>query len=180
MTDKYENGYVPTYLRLAAEFETPAHICEVGVRDGSSLELWQHLTGLSDRGAVVVGVDNDPNSVWPTGTERVISDQASRELRRLLEPWAPYDLIVDDASHIGRLTALTFGCLWPLVKPGRWYVVEDWTVGLPGQAPLYEPEMLNFASDLLTLLGTGQLGIEEIRYRDGLIVIRKSRDRINA
>lgn len=37
----------------------------------------------------------------------------------------PFDVIVDDASHVSSLTVASFKLLWPHVKPGGLYVVED-------------------------------------------------------
>jgi hypothetical protein len=36
-----------------------------------------------------------------------------------------YDLIIDDASHVSSLTVASFKILWPYLKPGGLYVVED-------------------------------------------------------
>jgi len=69
-----------------------------------------------------------PASRWPDGTHRIVANQDHPQLGRLVAAEAPQgcDLIVDDASHIGHLTAATFALLWPLIRPGGFYVVEDW------------------------------------------------------
>jgi hypothetical protein len=36
-----------------------------------------------------------------------------------------FDIVIDDASHISSLTIASFNILWPYVKPGGYYVVED-------------------------------------------------------
>ena len=36
------------------------------------------------------------------------------------------DLVIDDGSHMYRLTKQSFEAVFPFVKPGGWYVVEDW------------------------------------------------------
>jgi hypothetical protein len=38
----------------------------------------------------------------------------------------PLDLVVDDASHVYALTRITFETLFPRVRPGGTYVIEDW------------------------------------------------------
>ena len=37
------------------------------------------------------------------------------------------DLVVDDASHLVDLTRRTFNCLFPHLRPGGTYVIEDWS-----------------------------------------------------
>ncbi|PJE24766.1 MAG: hypothetical protein CK431_04390 [Mycobacterium sp.] len=36
-----------------------------------------------------------------------------------------FDIIIDDASHVSSLTIRSFEILWPFVKPGGYYVIED-------------------------------------------------------
>jgi hypothetical protein len=38
----------------------------------------------------------------------------------------PIDLVIDDASHHYDLTAATFDALFPRLRPGGLYIVEDW------------------------------------------------------
>lgn len=49
---------------------------------------------------------------------------------------APVDLIVDDASHFYELTKRSFEVCFPLLRPGGYYVFEDWCwPHLPGTQP---------------------------------------------
>jgi hypothetical protein len=38
----------------------------------------------------------------------------------------PLDLVIDDASHEYDNTAASFDVLFPMLRPGGWYVIEDW------------------------------------------------------
>jgi hypothetical protein len=134
-TDKvFPHGYLPDYLRLAAALGTAAVVCEVGVKFGESLVLWQHLFPHSP---AIIGVDNDAGATWPDGTRRIVAEQDAPDLRDLVALHAPggCDLIIDDASHLGPLTAAALASLWPLVRPGGYYVVEDWA------DPWVDPEL---------------------------------------
>lgn len=57
-------------------------------------------------------------------------DQADRE--RLIDIAAvefgqrPLDLVIDDASHLLPQTTTSFETLFPLLRPGGLYVIEDW------------------------------------------------------
>ena len=70
-TDKVEHGYLPSYLRIAAEIGPAGRVLEVGVWHGGSLHMWQALFP----GGVVCGVDSDPGARWPPGTVAVVSGQ---------------------------------------------------------------------------------------------------------
>src|SRR5262249_27973076 len=51
-----------------------------------------------------------------------------------------FDIIVDDASHVGRLSALSFTYMFPrLLKPGGFYVIEDICTAFLAEFPDSEP-----------------------------------------
>lgn len=178
-TDKFESGYVDTYVGLMRTLGTPdPAICEVGVFRGGSLKLWQNMV---PNHSVIVGVDRDPNAKWPPDTVKVVADQQdptlATQLQVILAKRAGigrlFDLIVDDASHQGQLTYKTFMNLWPLVAPGGFYVIEDWLVGFDAY-PTYDDSMLNLAMMLLVHFNPTEPGdIHFITYQAGLIIIRK-------
>lgn len=171
--DKIEpHRYLHTYQRLAAQIGLAGRVCEIGVREGGSLQLWQAL--FPD--GVIAGVDHDPSCRWPDGTIRIIAAQDDPELPGLLEFVSPagFDLIVDDASHIGALSQATFRLLWHLVKPGRWYVMEDWQIGLPvPEWDMYDQSMLEAAQSFLPLLRGRDGDCESVEYRYGMAIVRK-------
>ncbi len=170
-TDKVTHGYLPAYLRIAAELGPAARVCEVGVQHGHGLDMFQALFPAG----LIAGVDANPESRWPEGTSRIVAVQDDPELADHLRQYAPeWDLFADDASHDGNLTVATMRLLWPLLRPGGFYVVEDWMVGLPGIWPTYGDSMLVMAQGLLTLLTQGG-DVEDITYRYGLAVLRKRR-----
>lgn len=163
-TDKVRLGYLPTYLGLAAELGTAARVAEVGVLDGDSLAMWRSL--FPD--GTVVGIDNNAGARWPEGTVRIVSGQDADDLPALVAPHGPFDLIVDDASHEGGLTRRTWELLWPLVAPGRYYVIEDWQVAFWAGR---DESMLRMAESLLPALNGGD--VDWITYRHGQIILRK-------
>lgn len=164
-TDKIEpHGYFPSYLRLAAELGPDAAVCELGVWQGESLRMWQAIFPLGE----VWGVDSDPAAVWPEGTRRVQAAQDDPGLPLLLP--AGLGLVVDDASHDGPATQRSFGLLWPLVRPGGYYVVEDWQCSLNG----WGPGMLRAAESFLPLLAKRGGECDRIEYRCGLVIIHRA------
>ncbi len=166
-TDKISHGYLPAYLRIAAELGPAGRACEVGVHTGHGLDMFQAL--FPD--GLVAGVDHNGGARWPPGTVTVISGQDDAALPGRLAVHSPqWDLIADDASHDGKLTAATFRLLWPLVAPGGFYVVEDWMVALGW--PGWDSSMLETVQGFLPLL-TRDGDVEDITCRYGLAVLRK-------
>lgn len=115
------------------------NIMEIGIWDGGSLVIWNELFMPSK----LVGVDfrqdrcdskyfeayiekNDFSSRIKTywGT-----NQADRNV--MLEIYArefqePLDLIIDDASHFYEETRASFEILFPKLREGGLYIIEDW------------------------------------------------------
>lgn len=174
-TDKVGLGYLPTYLRIASEIGIAGRVCEVGVYRGGSLEMWQAL--FPD--GIVVGVDIDHTSTWPDGTYIVVSSQTDKQLPVQLTHISPqFDLIVEDASHEGSASRITWELLWPMVAPGGWYVLEDWQVGFRdwnGPGP-QRPSMFDTAVSFLQQLSTSDGDVAEITYRYGQVILRKRGD----
>lgn len=170
-TDKYQSGYVSVYENLSEILGTGAAVCEIGVFQGGSLILWQQLFPDSP---AIVGVDIDPMAVWPQGTVQVVAQQDDLTLPTRLHDLSPsgYDLIVDDASHLGPPTYRTFCNLWPLVKSGGFYVIEDWCVGFPNYST-YDDSMLAMAMGMLNLFEDPDGDVHSIGYSYGMIVTRK-------
>lgn len=129
--------YLPIYERLlAARREEPLALLELGVWNGASLEMWRDALPA----ATIVGVDLAPPELHLGPRVRVAAgDQSDAELLdRLRAEHAPggFDVIVDDASHNGVLTARSLQALYARhLRPGGIYVIEDWTSGYMGSWP---------------------------------------------
>lgn len=177
VTDKVEpHGYYPSYLKLAAEIGPYGNACEVGVAGGGSLEMLQQLFPMGK----VVGVDNDLSMTWPEGTIRIIANQDDPVLVGNLETVCPdgFDLIIDDASHEGYLTERTWGLLWRMVKPGGYYVVEDWNGVFqnsrqPDAPYTWGEGLLVTVQGFLRLLHSRESECDSIEYRYGLAILHR-------
>ena len=112
-------------------------------------------------------------------------NQGSPELRKIAETEFPdgIDLVVDDASHLYQQTKLSFNMLFPLVNPGKYYIIEDWAWAHSAgdyQEPdgqwAAEPALTNLVFELLMLLGTERAGVQSIAANPAMIVIQRSID----
>lgn len=96
---------------------------EVGVAGGASMLAWREVFP----NALVVGMDihacekgHGERLEFHLGDQRLQADcERAANNRR-------FDVIVEDAYHSIDHTLLTLFWLWPFVRPGGLYIVEEW------------------------------------------------------
>ncbi|HUI09692.1 MAG TPA: class I SAM-dependent methyltransferase [Bacteroidota bacterium] len=138
-TDKQSfDLYFRTYEELFAPLaDQPVHLLELGISQGGSLELWRDYF----RKGTIAGIDVAPVSLSDrSGRIHVYRglQQDCALLDRVRTETAPggFDVIIDDCSHIGEFTALSFWHLFDRhLKPGGLYIIEDWGTGYMRGAP---------------------------------------------
>ena len=131
-TDKIELGYLEVYEPILTPWiNKEIKLLEVGVSRGGSLKLWRDYF---PRGTII-GIDRKlPQRFEPGERIHVFQgNQANKAfLSKVASQTAPdgFDIIIDDASHIGELTKTTFWHLFDHhLKPGGLYAIEDWGTG---------------------------------------------------
>jgi len=121
---------VEAYAQLLAE-ERPRSILELGIYGGGSVALFALLTDaritaidlLPDCPALEAFLDQHDLRDRVRAHYRV--DQADhRALAAIVD--GPLDLVIDDASHRYGPTKASFNYLFPSLRPGGLYVIEDW------------------------------------------------------
>lgn len=113
------------------------NIVELGVFEGASAMLL--LLGAMPRRLATFEIDEPEPALEAFVTDRGLDesvschwevDQGDRPtLARLLDDDfgdEPLDLVVDDASHDLELTRTSFDALFPRLRPGGLFVIEDW------------------------------------------------------
>ena len=129
---------VRRYLDLLAE-RRPRRVVELGIKDGGSTAL----LALAGDPEVLLAVDLERDA--PPLLSRLESSEALRgclrteygvdqgdrtTLTRLVDadlPGGDVDLVIDDASHVLAPTRTSFEVLFPRLRPGGLYLVEDWS-----------------------------------------------------
>ena len=130
-TDKHQfflDNYVRHFRSMAQQ---NIKLLELGILKGGSMLLWRDFF----KHGKIVGLDlNHVDIDDPTG--RISVYQGDQRDLRLLDRLATecasdgFDIIIDDASHIGEFTKISFWHLFDnYLKPGGYYVIEDWRVG---------------------------------------------------
>jgi hypothetical protein len=118
--------YLDIYDRHFAKYRnTAVRMLEIGVAMGGSLEIWRKYLGPD---AAIFGVDvvaACANYVTPPNQVRIGSQADKHFMRSVVAELGTPDIIVDDGSHIGRHQRISFETLFPLLREGGLYVIED-------------------------------------------------------
>jgi hypothetical protein len=137
-------GHYETHL--AVDPNDVRAVLELGVREGGSLLAWMEFFPQ----AQIFGVDL--GTVTLAGnSERIHLLQADQTdttaIGNFLQSHGvdSIDIIIDDCAHVGFLAKQSFWYLYnSFLKPGGYYVIEDWGVGYwdtwPDGAKLIEPD----------------------------------------
>lgn len=122
--------YFGTYAALFGPHRSgPMRVLEIGVFKGNSLQLWRKYFHHPE--TVVVGIDIDPECARfdaPAEQRHVrIGSQADPEfLRRVVNEFGPFDLIIDDGSHHSSHMIASFNALYrDGLKDDGIYFAED-------------------------------------------------------
>ena len=126
--------YGRIYEHLLAPYKDRAiKLLEIGVYAGGSIKAWLEYLPL----AHIVGVDLRAGfRPADSRAQVVLGDQGDPDfLKALASEHGPFDVIVDDGSHQSEHQQLSFEHLYPYLRSGGVYVVEDLEVA-------YVPEYL--------------------------------------
>jgi len=126
-TDLYENYY-------GSFRKDPIRLLEIGVYKGASLKMWHEYFS----NGIIFGMDNcgitdstvTPESVKALEKDRMkifLGDQSNRkDLKKFIEEHGgDFDTIIDDGLHYQEHQQVSFGFLFPYIKSGGVYVIED-------------------------------------------------------
>jgi cephalosporin hydroxylase len=143
------------------------HIVAIDVRPPDRA-VREHLARLKleDRVSLCYGISQDDRAA----VERAVSATFGGE---------PVDMVVDDASHAYRLSRASFEILFPRLRHGGIYVVEDWAWahwpgGFQTEQWVDQPALSNLAFEWTMLLGSRHDILEKVDIRSGTIAAFKS------
>ena len=147
-------SYLDVYeIYLEPRRATVANVVEIGVLRGQSLRTWHDYFPQAN----IWGIDIDPAASAYGGSRITIltGSQADPEILAKAAPGQLLDLVIDDGSHLVDHMITSFEILWPRLRPGGFYVMEDtncsyddmrpYMSAWPGQS--HNPESTNFNND---------------------------------
>jgi hypothetical protein len=109
----------------------PIVLMELGVYTGESLKVFASFFS----NGRVIGVDCEDHrvdlSAYSNATLAFGDQRDGAWLAALAMREAPdgLDIVIDDASHRGAWSFTSYCALFPLLKPGGLYIIEDWGTG---------------------------------------------------
>ena len=142
-SDKDRNGYSSLYTALFTHLkEAPINVLEVGIgtmlpghfsmkgympdsyQPGASLRAWRDFFPNGS----IHGLDVQPDCLF--SEQRVTTHHCNSTEEFHCRAWKQmvnltFDIIVDDGSHWDKDQLATLKNLWPSLKPGGYYVIED-------------------------------------------------------
>jgi cephalosporin hydroxylase len=120
-------GFCDLYEKFIGD-KPVACLIEIGIAHGASLRMWaDYFTEAS-----IIGIDN--NLIYQVNEGRIksyIADQGKvSTIVDLVFKHDP-DIFIDDGSHIWSHQINTHKAIFPLLKPGAIYILEDLCTSLP-------------------------------------------------
>lgn len=171
------NNYTPHYEKFFAPMrDQTINLLEIGVLGGASIQMWLEYFP----SARIYGVDNvkDTNR-WnlilapPNERYRFIHGDQSDPGFWAQHPFH-WDIVIDDGGHFGNQVITSLECLWPRVKSGGLYCIEDLACSYN---PIYQPhgattpmDMLKAKLDTMHTVGND---IDSVYFARQLAIIRK-------
>ena len=166
-------------------------IFELGLWDGGSAIFWCELA----QPDLYIGIDTARPAESQALSTYVASGPATR---RVVTRWGvdqsdraalvalveesdarPLDLVVDDASHRYAPTRASFEALFPLLRPGGLYVIEDWAWAhwaeyqTPDHAWANDPSPTRLVAELVEATGSASDVIARLEVLGGLVVAER-------
>lgn len=126
-TGKSSQGlhYTPAYEQLLGPLrERKLRLLEIGVATGASLRMWEEYFPHAE----IFAIEKDPaGRRHESSRSRVfIGDQSDRAfLREVIAEIGPLDLVIDDGSHHPDHVLVSLEALFPALRDGGIYVIED-------------------------------------------------------
>jgi len=131
-SDKYHlHHYEQYYEKWLEPFRSKSDltILELGARDGRSMQLWdkyfEHPKMILGLAYGAYSENAEQRAQKFTHVEIFRGDQSEPNTMAHLRDEGPWDIIIDDASHVPQHQVYSLFHLWQSVKPGGIYVIED-------------------------------------------------------
>jgi predicted O-methyltransferase YrrM len=169
----------------------PRHMLEIGIWDGGSTAFWhEHLQPERLVAIDLRDGEDSPyfhryiadNGLAGRVRTRWRTDQADRTaLREIVERdlGGELDLVIDDGSHLDVPTRASFEALFPLLRPGGLYVIEDWAwehwpeFQDPSHAWGGEESLTALVCELVAAAGSSPTLLRGLTVYEGFVVVER-------
>jgi len=118
-----KRSYLDIYDQIFSPLRSQAlTLLEIGVLGGKSVKMWKSYFP----NAKIIGLDINPEVKVDDDIVLVTGSQDDPQiLNYVIDKFAPFDIIIDDGSHVVDHMLTSYKYLWSHVMSGGWYVMED-------------------------------------------------------
>lgn len=178
------------FLGLRRDFH-PSNIFELGIWDGGSVAFWFELFRPRKHVAIDLAEREDSRYFSRYRHSRGLDDAIrtfwgtdQRDGLRLREIAAgelagDLDLVIDDCSHLYPPTKASFEALFPLLRPGGLYILEDWSWAhwdeFQPQAHAWarQSPLTRLVFDIVEAIGTSNAIVSDLTVYKGFAVAER-------
>lgn len=183
LIDQYER-----FFSTHKEFN-PDNVVELGMWEGGSVAFWFEILQPNKHIALDLqprtdspyfqkyvndrGLHNRLNTYWHTN--QADSERLNEIMKHEFNE-QPLDLVMDDASHYYEFTKISFETLFPLVRPGGFYIIEDWAWWhWPGLEKYYSEStpLSKLIFELVEAAGTSKDIIKNIVIYQSIVIVER-------
>ena len=163
LTHNYLNFYELFFEPLRT---TDIKILEIGVYHGASLKTWEEY--FSKANIIGVDINTETKKYESNRTTIEIANQSNIEdLTKLSMLHGPFDIIIEDGSHMWEHQITSLRTLFPFLKPGGYYIVEDLHTNYGANKQKYKGVSSISCVEYLkrwldSLVGYGQVNLNDI------------------
>lgn len=186
--------YLDKYIALRASEQNLQNVFELGIFRGGSTAFLSEF--LAPRRLVAIDYNSKPvaaldkyieeagksmsvrpyygvNQADTVALERIVADEFQGQ---------PLDLVIDDASHMLEETRVSFNCLFPKLRAGGLYIIEDWawahtksvTSAITATNPLAgKASLANLIVEIQLAAVAMPEVIDEVVVNDAFVLVRK-------
>lgn len=96
---------------------------EIGIRDGSSLRIFRDYF----KNGEILGLDIDPGTAFKEHriTSYIGSQSSPDIIKKIFEDNPLINIVLDDGSHVNKLTIASFKLIFERLPKGSIYIIED-------------------------------------------------------
>lgn len=170
------------------------NVLELGMWDGGSTALWTEVLEPKK----IVGIDHldksdtDYFKKWMANKKQTklstywnTNQENNASLIKIISnefPNSSLDIVIDDASHLYSSTIQSFETIFPLLKPGALYILEDWA-WLHWKKWVYQfpkgEEISSLVYKFVQATGSYSNVISSVKVYPGFAVIERGNHEIN-
>jgi hypothetical protein len=178
-TDKFSGRHAHYYDEAFSHLRYElTSLLEIGINRGGSIKVWNDFFV----NAEIYGIDSRYTCIRrleEEGEKRIHAVRMDIGDKEKLAEWAvgkEFDIVIDDASHNNNHQIIAFETLWPHIKSGGYYVIEDTFVSWNDKHinPDY-PILGEYLADLIKPISIRNDDILSMTIRPNMVVFRKCR-----